>query len=173
MTKAEKEAKLAEKEAKLAEEMLELKIDFNDICMREMGLDINDMSFLYIMDTLEVIQIKEKYVKYSEEQYPMLRRNEIDLNLIENARLMETLTYSYLIRMLVSTIKIVSISQNPIKGTDKGMCVLSYEKNGEIKEIRSDGFKNESVRIFNLICKINKTDHLYDFNRYDVVIAKR
>ena len=44
---------------------------------------------------------------------------------------------------------------------------------GEIKEIRSDGFENESVRIFNLICKINKTEHLYDFNKFDVSVQKK
>lgn len=162
-----------EKERKLAEQMLELKIDFNDVCMREMGLGINDDDYVYIMDTMTLLQIKEKFIKYSEDQYPMLRRNEIDLNLIENPRLMETLTYMYLANRLVSSIRIVSISQNPIAGSRKGNCVLSYEKLGEIKEIRSDGFENESVRIFNLICKINKTDHLYDFNKFDVAIQKK
>ena len=162
-----------EKAMKLAEQMLELKIDFNDICMREMGLGTNDDDYVYIMDTMTLVQIKEKFIKYSEDQYPMLRRNEIDLNLIENPRLMETLTYMYLANRLVSTIRIVSISQNPIAGSRKGNCVLSYEKLGEIKEIRSDGFENESVRIFNLICKINKTEHLYDFNKFDVSVQKK
>ena len=162
-----------EKERKLAEQMLELKIDFNDVCMREIGLGINDDDYVYIMDTMTLVQIKEKFIKYSEDQYPMLRRNEIDLNLIENPRLMETLTYMYLANRLVSTIRIVSISQNPIAGSRKGNCVLSYEKLGEIKEIRSDGFENESVRIFNLICKINKTEHLYDFNKFDVSVQKK
>jgi hypothetical protein len=162
-----------EKERKLAEQMLELKIDFNDICMREMGLDITDNDYLYIMDSNTIIQIKEKFIKYSEYEFPILKHNEIDLNLIENPRLMETLTYMYLANRLVSSIKIVSISQSPIMGTNKGCCILSYEKNGEIKELRSDAYTNESIRIFNLICKVNKTDHLYDFDKYDVPINKK
>ena len=54
----------------------------------------------------------------------------------------------------------------------KGTFVLSYLKNGKIENIKSDAFVNESVRVFNLICKITKRTHLYDFESMDIIIEK-
>ena len=50
--------------------MPELKINFNDITMRELKLDIDDNNHIYDMDTESVYMIKEKYIKYSEDEYP-------------------------------------------------------------------------------------------------------
>ena len=50
---------------------------------------------------------------------------------------------------------------------------MNYEKDGKVLSIKSSPFKNESVRVFNLICKINKTEHLYDFDEMDIVIEKK
>lgn len=162
---AKKRMTLEEKSTMLADEVLDLKIDFNDICMREMGIDITDEGYIYSMDTESIITIKEKYIKYSDYLYPVLKHNEIDLNLIENSRLMESIAVMYISSRISN--RIISFSQCPIDGTNKGRFVMYYDKNGEVKEYTSDPFINESTRIFNMICKLNKTSHLYRFDKYD------
>lgn len=152
--------------------LLKLKLIFNDAFMRETGLDIDDNDHIYDMEKEEVLQIKERFIKYCDYEFPILNHNEIDLNLIENARLTETLALKYFTDHINN--KIVSLDQSLIPGSsDKGYFIMNYEKDGKVLSIRSDPFKNESVRVFNLICKINKTEHLYDFNEMDVVIEKK
>ena len=51
----------------------------------------------------------------------------------------------------------------------KGYTLFTYIENGVTKEYRSDMFINESVRTLNLITKLNKSSHLYDFNEFDIV----
>lgn len=151
--------------------LLNLKMGFNDIAMRELGLDITDDDYIYDMDTETIIQINEKFIKYSDLVDPILKFNEIDLNLIENPKLMENLVLKYLTDHINN--KIVSLSQSLIAGSNKGYFEMAYLKNNEVMKMKSDPYKNESVRILNLICKINKTVHLYDFNKYDIVIDKK
>ena len=59
-----------------------------------------------------------------------------------------------------------------IKQGAKGVFAMSYIKNGKTECIKSDPFMNESVRVFNLICKITKRTHLYDFNDMDIIIER-
>ena len=64
--------------------LLDLKINFNTIVMRELGLGYNDDGYIFKYpenesDFAELLQIKEKFIKYSEDQYPMIAHNEIDL----------------------------------------------------------------------------------------------
>ena len=68
--------------------------------------------------------------------------------------------------------EILSLDQCLIPGSSKGTFVLSYIKNGKTEYIKSDSFVNESVRVFNLICKITKRSHLYDFKSMDIVIER-
>lgn len=160
--------------AKKKVDMAYLKIKFNDFVMRELGLDITEDDYLYDMDTQCILQIKEKFIKYCEDDYPILRHNEIELNLLENPRLTETLVIPYISKYCDrNNIVFQSISQSPISGSKKGCFVLSYISDGEIKEIKSDAFVNESLRIFNLICKLNKTSHMYDFNEFDIEIIRK
>ena len=154
---------------------LELKVDFNDRVMRELGLDLTDEGYLFDIDTESVIQIKSKYIKYSEYEYPVTGPNEIDFNVIDNSRLMETISFPFLVNYCNSKgYEFHSISQNPAPDSNKGTFVLTYKTpSGEVKEIKSDLFKNESVRVFNLICKINKTTRLYDFEEMDIIIPRK
>ena len=151
-------------------ELFELGNEFNDKVMREFGLDITDDDYLYWMDDNSVITLKERYIKYCEEINPLLGHDEIQLNLLENARLIESLAYVYLKKRINNPI--VSISQDVIKGSNRGHFVLSYEKLGKVENLRSDPFLNDSVRVFNLITKINHTEHLYDFSKYDIPIKR-
>ena len=67
------------------------------------------------------------------------------------------------------------MAQVPLEGSKKGYFTLSYVDiaTGECKELKSDVFMNESVRILNFITKINMTSHLYDFDEFDVEIPKK
>ena len=67
-----------------------------------------------------------------------------------------------------NNIEITSILQSPNPGGD-GYCAFTYLCNGKTLEYRSDSFKNESLRMFNLITKLNNTSHLYDFSIFDIV----
>lgn len=163
---------------KKEKKMLDLKINFNTIVMRELGLDYNEDGYIFKYpdnedDFAELLQIKEKFIKYSEEQYPIIAHNEIDLNLIDNPRLMEYLVYMYLNDNLANPIVSIEIIQAPEGG---GLCyaVLSYRTETEIKSISSDVFVNESVCLFNLICKIKKTTVLYRYlDEFDVIIEHK
>jgi hypothetical protein len=155
-------------------DMLELKIRFNDIVMRELGLDLEDHDYVVDMETESILQINEKFIKYFDYEYPMVKHNEIELNLIENPRLTETLALPYFSRYCNKLgVEFHTMSQCAVPGTNKGYFSLSYIENGEIKDIKSDSFVNESLRIFNLICKINKTEMLYDFDDYDIEIIRK
>lgn len=164
---------------KKEKQLLDLKINFNTIAMRELGLDYNEEDgyvYRYPDDdngVAELLQIKEKFIKYSEDQYPVVAHNEIDLNLIENPRLMEYLVYKYLQDNITNEIVSVEIVQAPEGG---GLCyaVLSFKADNEIRSIKSDIFVNEAVCLFNLICKIKKTTMLYRgyINDFDVIIER-
>lgn len=152
---------------------LDYKIGFNDYCMREMGFEVDEDDHLYDMDTESILQIKEKFIKYTEDLTPILKFNEIDLNLIENFRLMETLFQVYIGKYAQRHgMDVVGFSQSTIKGSRKGCFVVSYKQAGQIYEIKSDAYENESVRVFNLVCKLNHRTHLYDFEKFDVIIEK-
>lgn len=78
--------------AKKKVNLFDLKVRFNDVVMRELGLDTTDDDYLYNVDTESILQIKEKFIKYVDNEYFILKPNEIELNLIENPRLMELLS---------------------------------------------------------------------------------
>lgn len=156
-----------------------LKVRFNDVMMRELGIDIVEdddryLDYLYDIDTGNILQIKEKFIKYCDYEYPVIKFNEIEMNLIENPRLTETLCLPFLMNFCKrKNIIFHSISQVPVDESSKGYFVMAYITEGQTKEIRSDIFCNESVRIFNLITKINKTSHMYRFNEFDVEFPKK
>ena len=75
---------------------LDTRIAFNDICMREMKLDITDDGILYDMDTESILQYKERFIKYREDENTLIYQNEIELDLLRDPRLMEILANIYL-----------------------------------------------------------------------------
>ena len=156
--------------SKKKKELLKLMIIFNDAFMRETGLDIDDNDHLYNMETDSALAINGKFLKYRDYEFPVLNGNEIDLNLLENPKLCETLANMWLHDHINN--KILSLDQCIIPGSSKGTFAMSYIKGDKTESVKSDPFVNESVRVFNLICKITKRTHLYDFNSMDVVIEK-
>ena len=106
--------------------LLDIKIRFNDICMRELGLDIDENDHIYDMDSQTIYTIKEKFIKYSEEEIPLLNLDEMDLNLIENPRLMETL-FGYWVeaRAKSKNLEITSFYQSSVVKSNSGSFVLT------------------------------------------------
>lgn len=159
---------------KKRQNLFELKSIFNDIVMREMGLDINDDNHVYNMDTNELFMIKDRYLKYLETEYDPIGHNEIELNLLENPRLMEILYGIWIQRRSAARgYEVTSYYLSNIRGSNKGFFVMTYAVNGKSSETRSEVFVNESLRIFNMITKINHTAHMYDFSRFDIEIPRK
>lgn len=171
------EAIYADKKLNKDEQMHEIKMDFNNIVLRELKLGLDDYDHIYDKETDSVYQISERYIKYSEDMIPILHTNEIDFNVIENPRLMEILFGMWVSKWEKrNSTKVTSYYQSAIRGSKKGFFVLTYLVNGATKEFKSDVFVNESMRIFNLVCKLNHTDHLYDrdiLNRLDIEIPRK
>ena len=147
----------------------DIKCGFNDFCMRELKLDITDDDKVYYMDTNEILKYNDKFLKYPESEYTNIRPDEIEFNLLKNTRIMESLLSRFLDDyQRRNNIEITSILQSPNPGGD-GYCAFTYLCNGKTLEYISDNFKNESLRMFNLITKLNNTSHLYDFSIFDIV----
>lgn len=148
----------------------DLKCGFNDFCMRELKLDVTDDDKVYYSDTNEILKYNDKFLKYPENEYATFRSDEIEFNLLKNARIMDSLLSRFLDEYQHRTgIEITSVYQSTrAKGAD-GYCGFTYIENGKNVEYKSDEFRNESVRMFNLITKLNHTTHLYDFKQFDIV----
>lgn len=162
------------------QDYIDIKVRFNDIVMRELGLDIlnENEPYLYDLETESALQIKGKFIKYldyEDYEYPILKSDEIEFNVIENARLMETISIPFFNRYFNRFGSAFhSMSQTRINGSNKGIFVVYYiDSTGQAREIASNAFKNESVRIFNLICKLNDMEHLYKFNEFDIDPLKK
>lgn len=153
--------------------LLDLKIRFNDIFMREAGLDYDDNNHVYNIETDNALVIKEKFLKYGEFEYPVLNHNEIDFNLLENPKLCESLFMMWATEHLTNTV--VGLQQCAIPGSNKGYFVMSFVRDGMTVDIKSEPFINESVRIFNLLCKILHREHLYtrDLETLDIKIERK
>lgn len=152
------------------ERIFKTSLIFNDAFMRETGLDIDDNDHIYNMETDSALVIGEKFLKYRDYEFPVTNANEIDFDLLANPKLCESLANMWLHDHINNDI--LSLDQCSIPGSAKGSFVLSYLKNGKVENIKSDAFVNESVRVFNLICKITRRTHLYDFETMDIVIEK-
>lgn len=147
----------------------ELRIRFNDICMRELSLDITEDDKVFDMDTNTIIVYKDKYLKYYNGPYDKIRSNEIRFNLLENSNLLLVVFSVFLEKYSQAEgVYISSYYQSAMKG-ENGYAAFCKEINGGSEEIHSDLFINESVRILNLICKVNGTTNRYDFDMFDIV----
>ena len=156
-------------------DLLDIKINFNDIVMRELGLDYDEDTYhVYNIETESLYQVSEKFIKYVDTEYPIIHANEIELNLIENPRLMEILFGIWISSWQERKgIEVNSYAQVPIRGSKQGYFIMTYAKNGKTEEIKSDTFINESLRIFNLITKLRHTSHMYDVSKFNIEISPR
>ncbi len=153
---------------------LDTRIAFNDICMREMKLDITDDGILYDMDTESILQYKERFIKYREDENTLIYQNEIELDLLRDPRLMEILANIYLQKYSARTgINITSVYQSTSIIGERGYYGFTWVNNGINQEYRSDNYCNEALRVFNLICKLNNTCHLYTFEDFDIIEVRR
>lgn len=144
---------------------------FNDISMREFGFDIDDDGHLFDMDLMTALTYKDKFLKYCDSEDRIVRPNEIELDLLQNNRLMNTLFGLFIDKYSqASGTYFNSTFQSASTYGKKGYMACTYVgKDGLVQEIRSNEYFNESVRIFNLICKINKSEMMYDFEMFDLL----
>ena len=161
-------------------EFRSIKLDFNDICLREMGLDVEeDNNHVYDIEDGSVLVVTDKFIRYFyEDEDIKVAHNEIELNLIENPRLMEVMFNHYMVKYAAKKgWNVTSIYQSNNIGSSNGIFVITYieeySNTGETKNLQSDSFLNESLRIFNLICKLNHRTHLYkDLSRFNIPSTK-
>lgn len=155
--------------------MLQSKINFNEVALRELGLNVDeDSCYVYDPDDNSLYTIKGKYIKSSEDEYPVVKANEIDLNLIENPRLMEILFGMYIKKWAArKQVEVTSYYQSAINNSEEGFFVVTYVQNGQTSDIKSNIFRNQSVRILHLLAKLNHRARFYDLSQFDIEIPKK
>lgn len=168
------EEKLTLKEIKRREELTDLKINFNSICIRELGLDYDEeTNLVYEIDGKKILQYREKFMEYSEMYSPLLRPDRMEFNLLENCRLFDILFARYLDKYASRNgLTISSIYTTNIPASTRGYYAFTILQNGKSIEYASDPYVNESIRLLNLLTKINKSTHLYDFEKFDELFTK-
>lgn len=161
----------------------DLREAFNDVCMKEMGLDITDTDLIYDIDTNSILQIDGMYLKYCASEYDQINPNmEIRFSLIEDPKLMAYLTTWYCEKVINSiNCKLLGLNHYIIdNNTYRGYATLTVQPNynvyyngeivgyGCIREIRSGNYINESVRLLSLICNLNGKSNI-NLSRLDVM----
>lgn len=160
--------KLTKKEIKRRNELTSLKVNFNDVCMRELGLGLTEDELVYEMDTMEILQFRERFLQYSEDYMPRLQQDRMEFNLLENNRLFDVLFGRWLTKYAERVgWELCAIYSSNIRNSVKGYSAFSIIENGRSVEYLSDPYTTESVRTLNLICKLNKSTHFYDFDMFD------
>lgn len=154
-------------------ESFDLRMMFNDLCLRELDLDYTEENYIYDIESDSILQIKDKFIRYIDIEGVIPKGNEIELNLLENARLMETISLKFLDRWAGTHGYVIEVlSQDKLPNTSKGVFTITYNDNNTVKQISSNPYYNESVRIIDIICGINGTSHLYDLDEFDVSIER-
>lgn len=154
---------------------ISLRIAFNDIAIRELGLEIDENSERICEicdDAINILQYNDKFLKYYEGPNTIVRHNEIELNLIDNSRLMQILFGRFIAKYsAVNNLDVLSyyLTTNNTMANNPGQFVCTVEVAKKCTNIESDYFVNESVRILNLICKLNGTDSRYNFKELDMI----
>lgn len=148
----------------------ELRIRFNDICMRELNLDVTEDNQIFDIKTQSILEYKDGVtLVYYEQENQYLRPNQYAMNLLENPRLLNILTGIF----LESYSKQYNVYFTSLYTTNvtsiTGYAACTKLENGVNKEIRSAIFMNESVRLLHLICTLKHTTNLYNFNMFDVM----
>jgi len=142
---------------------------FSDVVLRELELDITEDDKIYDADTMTLLQIDNMFLKYCPTQYTIVQHNEIKFNVIENSKLMQSMFGWYCNKLINRGLNILSFNQY-IQNNFKGIAAVKISRpNGMIDTVESDLYLNESVRILSLICKLNGTDSMYNFEELDVV----
>lgn len=157
---------------------------FNDVCLREMGLDLTKEDLVYDIESNTVLQFDGLYLKYCPSKYTIINQSiETRFNLIENPKLMTMLASMYCTKELNKKgYKVLGLNQYIVNQQKYlGYVALSIERinpavmyNGQVagrivmQDIQSDSFINESVRLLSLVCKVNGTSDMYDLSALDV-----
>lgn len=159
----------------------ELREAFNDLCLREMGLDLTENDLVYDVESNTIMQFDGMYLRYCDSKYTIINEaTDIRFDLIDNAKLMNILASWYCSKELAKRgYRVLGMNQYITnKNTYSGYLTLSIEGsmgtyNGtaigrvNLQDIRSGEFINESVRLLSLVCTINGTAEMYDLKQLD------
>ena len=137
-------------------------LEFGDLTLRELGLEIDQNNYIVDQDTGNLLMFKDKKIKYNTDMVFRLNKDEISYDPLNNSRLMNHL-FSYYASKLADedSVYIGSYFNIPIKESDKSIMKVKTDTN----IIKSEPYFNESVRIMDVICKIN--DSGTDVSKYD------
>ena len=154
---------------------ISLRMAFNDIALNELNLEVDENSSrIYELGdgTMNLLQYNDRFLKYYEGPTTIVRANEMELNLINNVKLMQILfgrfINKYAMEHNLNVLSYFSTTNNTLANSP-GQFVCTIEVAKKCNNIESDYFINESVRILNLICKLNGTDGRYNFKELDTI----
>ena len=157
------------------ERAISLRMAFNDIAIRELDLEVDENSnrIYEVGDgTINLLQYNDRFLKYYEGPNTIVRQNEMELNLLDNNRLMQILFGRFIVKYsAIHNLEVLSyyLTNNNTMANNPGQFVCTVEVAKKCTNIESDYFVNESVRILNLICKLNGTDNRYNFKELDMI----
>lgn len=137
-------------------------LEFGDLTLRELGLEVDKDNYIVDQDTGNLLTVKDKKIKYNSETIFRLNKDEISYDPLNNSRLMNHLFGYYTSKLAdEESIYIESYFNIPTKDSNKSIMKVKTQD----ETFKSDAYFNESVRIMDVICKMNDSDT--DVSKYD------
>jgi hypothetical protein len=145
--------------------------EFNDIIMREIGLEIDDDLNIRDQDTGDLIQYKGKQVKLAEST-TRAAKNEIPFDPINNSQFMANM-FGYYTQKLHAEDENLSVNifyQTDKTEEGKSRIEAKVSDNGNNCTLSSKEYYNDSLKYAELISKLNGNN--IDFSEIDAPIKK-
>lgn len=137
-------------------------LEFGDLTLRELGLEINQDNHIVDQDTGHLLTFKDKKIKYNTGIIFRLNKDEISYDPLNNPKLMNHL-FAYYTNKLADeeSVYIGSYFNIPVNNSDKFVMKVKTDDSF----IKSEPYFSESVRIMDIVCKLNDSDT--DVSKYD------
>lgn len=136
-------------------------IEFGDLTLREIGLDVNEDNHIVDEETGMPILMKGKFLKYNHGPAKRVTRDEINYDPLNNSKLMNMLFGYYSDKLESEGSRGIDMCASAI--TPNGKQVLKVKTGDD--SIQSNPYYNESVRLMDVICKLNDSGE--DVSKYD------
>ena len=136
-------------------------IDFADLTLKEIGLDVDEDNHIVDEETGMPITAKGKFLKFNCGAANRTTRDEINYDPLNNPKLMNFLFGYYSSKLEAEGSRGVDICYTTSGPEDKQILNV---KTGD-DSLESNPYYNESVRIMDVICKLNDSDT--DVSVYD------
>lgn len=136
-------------------------IDFADLTLKEIGLDVDEDNHIIDEETGMPITAKGKFLKFNCGAVSRTTRDEINYDPLNNPKLMNFLFGYYSSKLEAEGSRGVDICYTTNGPEDKQILNI---KTGD-DALESEPYYNESVRIMDVICKLNDSDT--DVSIYD------